>query len=75
MTLKFDMSQAHDVPCNRCGWLDSHGSIEAEDDTRNRKVFCRQCVGYMMRVLMPNGQFGPHGMAAGPVPVAVEAMS
>ena len=65
MQITFDF-QARDEPCKRCGWLDSRGGIEVEDDTRTRKVFCHQCVIDLVRVCLPNGRFGSYETTAAP---------
>jgi hypothetical protein len=62
--------QARDVPCDRCGWLDGLGGIEVEDVTRNRRVFCHQCVIDLVRVCLPNGRFGSYDTQSAPVPVS-----
>ena len=67
MTLTIHLSEAHDMPCQLCGWLDSRGGVELEDDTGTRKVFCRHCTLELVRLCLPDGRF----TAPAPVPVAL----
>jgi len=73
MTLTFDFSQAVDVPCDRCGWLDGRGNIQAVDDQRVSKTLCHQCVVDLVRVCLPDGRFAPSGTSTAQLPAKASA--
>lgn len=60
MTITIDMSQALDVPCDLCSWLDDSGSIRLVDDQRVTKFCCRQCTFDLVRACLPNGRFASY---------------
>jgi len=71
MKVTINFSEARDVPCDRCGWLDGLGGVELIDDQQVSKVFCHQCTVDLVRLCLPNGRFGSHETASAPVAVAL----
>jgi hypothetical protein len=71
MYITIDFSAAHDVICDLCGWLDSRGGVELEDDRGTRKVFCHDCVTTLVRECLPDGQFGSFDPRTATLPEAV----
>jgi hypothetical protein len=53
MLIVIHLSHACDVPCDRCGWLDSLGGVELSDDTGTHKCFCHSCTLELLRKCLP----------------------
>jgi hypothetical protein len=70
MKVTIMVSEACDVPCDHCGWLDGLGGVQLVDDQRVSKVLCHQCVIDLVRVCLPNGRFGSYDTQSAPVPVS-----
>jgi hypothetical protein len=71
MHLLIDLSNAHDVPCDRCGWQDGRGGVELVDDQRVSKVFCQPCVLELVRKCLPDGRFASYETTPAAVAVAL----
>ena len=71
MKLLINLSNAHDVPCDRCGRQDDRGGVELVDDQRVSKVFCQHCILELVRKCLPDGRFVSYDATPAPVPVAI----
>jgi hypothetical protein len=71
MKITIDFSEARDVPCERCGWLDGLGGVQIVDDQQVSKVFCHQCTIDLVRLCLPNGRFLSNETTSAPMPVAL----